>query len=168
MTPLSQIIPLLQESPLSFSFVKAQEKCQEPPPNILQSSYKIQSMRRQERNFPGLLNSTAGCDMNEWDVIIIETEKGTNSSLAVVQPFGAMVSGGYKGRVLEGDWDDSCLVSALKFDATWLLATCVSCPSDNEISRKEMHAASRPETGVEAQAGNLCGYSLKQEARRTL
>lgn len=31
-----------------------------------------------------------------------------------------------------------------------------------------MHAASSPETGVEAQAENLCEYSLKQEARRTL
>lgn len=40
----------------------------------------------------------------------MEIEKGTNSSLAVLQPFG-----GYRA-VLEGDWGGSCLVSALKLN----------------------------------------------------
>lgn len=64
------------------------------------SSYKVQSTRKYKKNFPGLLNSnsTAGSDVNEQDVVIMEVEKGINSSLAVVQPFGAMVSGGYKAE----------------------------------------------------------------------
>lgn len=99
MIPLFHIIPLLQVS--HTLFLKAQDRCQEPPPpNSLQSSYEVQSTRRQEKNFPGLLssNATADSDVNEWDVVIMEMEKSTNSSLAAMQPFGAMGEWRYRAE----------------------------------------------------------------------
>lgn len=95
MTPLSHAARVSH-----ILFIKAQDRCQKPPSNSLQSSYKVESTTRYKKNFPGLLNSNliAGSDVNECDVVIMETERGINSSPAVMQPFGAMVSGGYRAQ----------------------------------------------------------------------
>lgn len=52
-----------------------------------------------------------------------------------------------QGRVLEGEWRVSCLASALKFDCHMTAGCMCKLPIRHRDSRKEICAASRPETG---------------------